>query len=257
MLSSRLVVSAAMVGVVTACSGSTSPNGGTALSLSLASRSLGGAQATAAGEGFTLGSTSIDFTSVQIVLKSIKLVRASHEDCEVGDDQPSDDACEAVKIGPQLFAVPLDAGAQRVLTVDVDAGTYRRLKFHVHKPEDDGNQIDAGFLANHPEFKKISIRIEGAFNDTPFTFETDLNAVQQITFDTPLIVGTTGPVDVTMFLDLATWFQNGQATEFVDPATALKGGSNHNLVEQNIKRSIRVFRDSDHDGDDDDHEGES
>ncbi len=240
----------------TACSDGTGPDGsGTAsLSLSLATSAMpsGSAASTAAGaETFTLGATTIEFTSVQVVLKSIKLVRASGDDCESGDDEPSDDSCEDLRLGPQLFDVPLAAGAQRILTVDVPADTYRRLKFHVHKPEDDGNTVDQEFLAAHPDFKKVSIRAEGLFNGTPFIYETDLNAVQQINFNPFLVIDASGPVDLTMFLDLGAWFQDPSGTAFVDPVSALKDGSNRNLVEQNIKRTIRVFRDDDHDGDDD------
>lgn len=240
----------------TACSDGTGPTGsGTAsLSLSLATSAMpsGSAASTTAGaETFTLGATTIEFTSVQVVLKSVKLVRASSDDCESGDDEPSDDSCEALRLGPQLFDVPLTAGAQRILTVDVPADTYRRLKFHVHKPENDGNTVDQAFLAANPSFEKVSIRAEGMFNGTPFTFETDLNAVQQITFNPFLVVDAGGPVDLTMFLDLGAWFQDPSGTAFVNPLSALKGGQNENLVEQNIKSTIRVFRDDDQDGDDD------
>lgn len=240
-----------------ACSDGTGPTGsGTAaLSLSLATSAMpaGSAASTAAGaETFTLGSTTIEFTTVQVVLKSIKLVRSSSDDCESGDDEPSDDSCEALRLGPQLFDIPLNAGAQRILTVEVPADTYRRLKFLVHKPEDDGNTVDQAFLAANPSFKKVSIRAEGMFNGTPFTFETDLNAVQQINFNPFLVIDASGPVDLTMFLDLGAWFQDLSGTTFVDPLSALKGGQNENLVKQNIKSTIRVFRDDDHDGDDDD-----
>ena len=238
----------------TACSDGTGPTGsGTAsLSLSLATSAAPGAGAsTASAETFTLGATTIEFTSVQVVLKSIKLVRASHDDCDSDDDEPSDDSCEALRLGPQLFDVPLNAGAQRILTVEVPTATYRRLKFHVHKPEDDGNTVDQAFLAANPTFKKVSIRAVGMFNGTPFTYETDLNAVQQIDFTPFLVVDASGPVDLTMFLDLGAWFQDLSGTAFVDPLSALKGGQNENLVKQNIKSTIRMFRDDDHDGDDD------
>jgi hypothetical protein len=41
----------------------------------------------------------------------------------------------------------------------------------------------------------------------------------------------------------------------VDPASANEGGANENLVRDNIRASIDAFRDDDHDGHDDDHEG--
>lgn len=38
----------------------------------------------------------------------------------------------------------------------------------------------------------------------------------------------------------------------IDPATAGNGGANRKVVEQNIRHSVRAFRDNDQDGDESD-----
>jgi hypothetical protein len=65
-----------------------------------------------------------------------------------------------------------------------------------------------------------------------------------------------GETELTLFLDLSPWFADGQGS-LVDPRTATDGGANQSLVENNIKRSIDVFEDRDHDGRRDDAEGGS
>jgi len=122
----------------------------------------------------------------------------------------------------------------------------------LHKPEDNGlDPADAAFLAAHPDFAAISIRATGTWNGSPFTFTSDLNADQEMQLDPPLVVTAAGAnVDVTLKVDVATWFADGSGG-LVDPATAGKGGQNENLVRDNIERSFDAFQDENHDGHDD------
>jgi hypothetical protein len=48
-------------------------------------------------------------------------------------------------------------------------------------------------------------------------------------------------------MDITTWFLNGGSGALVDPGTANPGGANENLVKNNIKNSIKAFRDRDDD----------
>ena len=58
--------------------------------------------------------------------------------------------------------------------------------------------------------------------------------------------------NVTLRIDVATWFLNAGGTALVNPATANKGQPNEGVVKDNIEASIDAFRDDDHDGHDDD-----
>ncbi|MCK7521644.1 MAG: hypothetical protein MZV64_30150 [Ignavibacteriales bacterium] len=70
------------------------------------------------------------------------------------------------------------------------AGTYDRLEFEIHKPEDDGDADDAAFLAAHPDFRRISIRVTGTYNGTPFAYTTDLSEEQERALVPPLSLST-------------------------------------------------------------------
>jgi hypothetical protein len=216
------------------------------------------------------GPDTLVLDSVQLVLRDIRFKRVedsacSDDDDDQGDDHSAsihdgdddnglddDDACESYNAGPYLLDLPLDPGVVKAFSVSVDTGTYDELRIKIHKPEDDGDPRDANFLAQHPEFADVSIRAVGTYNGTPFAFTTNLSAEQRMNLVPPVLVTTSGtPVDVTIQVDVATWFANGIGG-YVDPASATSGGSNEQLVEDNIRTSFHAFHDDDHDGHDDD-----
>lgn len=159
------------------------------------------------------------------------------------DEADDNDSCEAEALGPMLVDLPLNSGAQQQFSIGIEPGTYTAVRFHIHKAN---SGSEASFLANHPEFVGTSIRVTGTFNDAPFVYSTSLNTVQRQRFEAPVTVDQSGSADVTLLVDLSTWFLNGGT--LVDPATAGHGGANEHLVWDNIKRSFRAFRDHDHDG---------
>jgi len=169
------------------------------------------------------------------------------------DDDGNDSDCDELRIGPYLLDLPLDNGPARSFTVDLPAGTYREVKFKVHKAT---RAEDASFITAHPEFDQRSVRVVGTWNGVPFVFTSDVSAEQETEFSPPLAVdGTTG-TDLTLFVDLSTWFLvNGV---LVDPAQANDQQPLASQVKDNIKASIRAFEDDDRDGEDDhgEHGGE-
>ncbi len=85
----------------------------------------------------------------------------------------------------------------------------------------------------------------------PFVFETDLREEQEVPLSPPLdVTADSQPVNLTLTLDVATWFVDAAGNP-VNPTSANKGGANENLVKDNIRDSIEVFEDNDHDGHDD------
>ncbi len=160
------------------------------------------------------------------------------------DDDDSDD-CDEVHVGPYLLDLPLGSGAARQFTLEVPAGTYHEVDFKVHKP----GESDAGFLAAHPEYRGRSVRVVGTWNGTPFVYTGDASSEQEADFNPPLDVTEGSGTELTLFVDLSTWFRvNGS---LVDPALANDGGQWEDAVDRNIRASIRAFEDEDHDGCDD------
>ncbi|MDP4200590.1 MAG: hypothetical protein Q8922_09190 [Bacteroidota bacterium] len=87
--------------------------------------------------------SSIVVTRVQVFIKDIKL----HSDVE---DTSKDDHDAEIKTGP--FVMVFDStGTHVVTTVTIPAGTYDRVKFELHKPNQN-DAADAAILAAYPDF---------------------------------------------------------------------------------------------------------
>lgn len=249
-----MVVAAALLGA--ACSDSaTNPAQGTGENMSLSfagvgSTVAGGAQAASAPMADTLvigvGTDTLKITSVELVLREIELKRLNSADC---DSTADEDDCEEFSIGPTLVSLPLTAGADQAVAVVIDSGTYTKVEFEIHKPG--GDSLDVAFLAANPAFANVSIRVQGLFNGTPFTYTTPLDQEQEFEFVPPLVVTTSGASsNLTILMDVRTWFRQPGTGALINPQTANVGGANEGVVKENIKNSIEAFEDDDRDGDD-------
>jgi hypothetical protein len=250
----RLLAVTATAAWVAACSDPTELrlDGGVAVSFS--TRDPGPAPAAPAwaspsamlDDTITTGPDTLIITSAQIVLREIELKRAETVDCDV---EPEPEGCEEVEVGPILVDLPLTAGAKQQFFVEVPPGTYTRIDFEIHKP-DDGDPADLAFITAHPEFVDVSIRVEGTFNGSSFTFVSDLNVEQELDLVPPLTVAEQGTVNVTVRVGLDGWFRS-LTGDLIDPATGNKGEPNESLVTENIKTSVEAFEDDDRNGRDD------
>jgi len=273
-LPQSIILAAGAALVLAACSDSSSPaHGAGTINLSLATRAPTGAPIMAAAPDTQLvGEDTLIIDSAQVVLRKIDLERVEDsgacsdtasaqamdgehdgDDEHEGDgDDGHDDACEEIKAGPMILDLPLTPGTVQTFSVTVDTGTFEKVHFQIHSLT--GNPADQALLALHPEFEGISVRVVGTFNGTPFTFTNDLTANQQFRFAEPLAVGTAGPVDLTILVDVNTWFVNGDM--LIDPASAASGQPNEGVVTHNIRNSFHTFHDENHDCHDDDGDGE-
>ena len=93
------------------------------------------------------------------------------------------------------------------------------------------------------------MRVVGTYNGVAFVFTSDATASQENEFDPPLVVDGTTATDLTLFVDLSTWFLVDGV--LVDPAQANGEQPFASQVKNNIKASIRAFEDDDRDGEDD------
>lgn len=198
-----------------------------------------------------VGDDVLTIDRVAMVVREIELKR-QFEICE--DDSSGDnDDCEEFEVGPFLAELPLDGSMATTFSIVVPDGVYDELEFEIHKPDDDSVE-DLDFLVDHPEFKGVSIRVEGTFNGEAFVFLQDLNEDQEMNLNPPLEVPGVdgpGPINLTLSVDVSTWFVNADGS-LIDPESANHGNDLEDVVEENIENSIDAFEDDDRDGDDDD-----
>lgn len=243
-----LALSGLTLGGLAACSDVTAAPASRAMTLSFATSPAGAAAISAALAG---AADPLVITKAQLVLSRTEL-ETVNGNCASNDVEGDDDGCAELKLGPMLVDLPLTSGAKTALSVAVPAGSYDKIeaKIDAVASESDGHRQDAAtFLAAHPEFRNTSIRVEGTFNGQPFVYTTALDTEMEMAFNPPLVIDGTGG-NLTVQVDLSTWFL-GRDGATIDPATANAGGANRSLVEDNIKRSFKVFEDDDHDGRDD------
>ena len=249
-------VAATLVCITAACSDSEpmSPAGATGGAVTL-SISTGSPTAPAPAPGFFSvvygdGSNTLEMSSVRLVVREIELERQSDESCDT-HVEGVDDTCESFKTGPVLVDFPTGATAEAFVTITgVPAGVYDEVEFNIHKPSS-GLPDDAPFLQAHPDYAEISIRVEGQYNGTAFTYESDLMDNQEIQLTPALDIADGAPAtNVTLRLDIGTWFRAADGS-LVDPDSANKGGENESIVANNIKASIDAFEDRDRDGTED------
>lgn len=254
----RLPLAVALMAALAACNDSTGPNSG-ARTVSLSIGLAGGGASPAAslfaqGLELTDGTNTLVIESAEFVIREIEFERVETAGC---DSEVGDDDCEKFEVGPFVVPLPLDGSVTKELEAQVAPGMYDEIEFDIHKPEDN-TQADLDFIALHPNFADVSVRVTGTYNGASFLYTSDLNEEQEIELTSPLNVAEgAGPLNVTLTIDLALWYSSG-AGLLIDPRTAVKGQPNENLVTDNIRASIEGFRDDDRDGvphDDDFDEG--
>ena len=222
------------------------------ITLSLTSQSQGAvADRALADITITAGINTLVITKAQLIARRIELAPASVSGCaamqESGDDDAAaEDGCAEVEVGPTLLDIPVNGALATTLSASVPPGIYRALEIRI-RPISSGNRSSQAFLLAHPEFKDVSVRIEGTFNGKAFVFTSAIDTRIEAAFSTPVTVDATNP-NVTVAIDLSNWFSDGSGGT-LDPTN----GSNTARISANIAGSFHAFEDDDHDGHDDHH----
>src|SRR5438552_18101814 len=240
---------------LTACD-ATAPKTSQPVSLSVTTRgtsgvSVPGASGMSAAIQIGSGANSLTINQAQVVLARIELTTAAG--CAAMGEQ---DDCAELRLGPTLVDLPVDATTQVMLEdVAVPAGTYSgvQAKLDAVNPDDDERGASA-FLTAHPDWQGISVKVTGVFTDASstthdFTFTSEIDAEMAMRFEPPVTLAS-DTKNFTIAVDIASWFKDasGAVIDPTDPANA-------RAIERNILRSGRVFEDDDHDGVDDQGEG--
>jgi hypothetical protein len=248
--------------VVTACSSGTMGSMSFSLttrraaspgpSASFSSGAVAAPSVAAAGDStvIALAPDTIIVRSAQLVLRKVELKRIDAASCVSGSG-----GCEDFETGSRLLTLPLGSAmiAQDV-AITAPAGTFDQLEFEVHKPS---SSEDAAFIAANPDFATISIRVIGTFvhgtgtgagTRSDFTFTSDVDQSQQASLVPPVTLKDGQTLNVTLRVDISTWYLNAATTALVDPASANKGGANESIVANNIQNSFKAFEDDNRDG---------
>jgi hypothetical protein len=209
---------------------------------------------TAAGDTtvIALGSDTVIVRSAELVLRKVELKRSDAAAC---DSMEGNGDCEEFETGATLVTLPLGTTAiTQDVAISAPAGTFDGLEFEIHKPS---GGDDAAFIAANPDFANISIRVTGTFvhgtgsgagTRSDFVFTSDVDQSEEQILNPPVTVADGQTINVTLRVDISTWFLNETQTALVDPASANKGNPNESIVANNIQNSFGAFEDDNRDG---------
>jgi hypothetical protein len=233
-----------MAGLAFAACDATAPK---ALSVSITTKSVAPAAARLPTAGLSAdlqigsGANSVKITSVELVLAQIELASATPCTGTAGES-----GCEELELGPVLVDVPLNGTPAAILDASVPAGAYTSLEAALAAVQA-GDASGAAFLAAHPGFVGVSVRVVGVYTDAssvdhPFTYTAGVDAGIEMQFQSPVTVGT-GTANLTIAVDVPSWFKDSSGG-VIDPTNA----ANAPTINANIERSFEAFEDDNHDG---------
>ena len=163
------------------------------------------------------------------------------------DGSGSDDGECEIESGPflvDLSGSDLAIGVHPVTGIDVPSGTYEELRFQVHVIDASQAGTSAGLAAMAAA--GASILVDGTQGGAAFQFKSAITVDQKR--EGTIVVDPSTGVNVTLDLDASGWFKAADGSK-LDPADAAAGSA----IDANIRSSVRVVHDDDHDGEDDDH----
>lgn len=203
----------------------------------------------------TSGAHTIVINKAQVVVARMELERdgaACASESAAGDDAQDEHECADLTLAPSIVDLPVDASVAGALQIMIPAGTYRKLEAKVRAIRADGEHGDKGkasgaFLAAHPEFAGVSVRVEGTYDGKAFTWTGAPRADFETEFNPSLVVDA-APVNLTVHVDIASWFRDGTGM-LIDPAST--STTDASMIASNIKRSFRAFHDDDRNDHDD------
>jgi len=212
---------------------------------------------------------TLDIQQVQIVFEEIELesVRENgggttamswcwgddDDDCSRHREKHRSRKGRVFEAGPILVDLPLDGGVISMLEGEVPPGSYRELELEIDRPNDRKPSHEA-FREEHPDWpRNASIRVRGTYDpgtgaqafDVFLNIELDL----ELEFDEPLVIeedenGVTGPVEVTLSIDVNQWFVGRDGLLF-DPRALSADPGLRERVARNIRSSFKAYWDRD------------
>jgi hypothetical protein len=156
----------------------------------------------------TNGTLSLD--EIWLVADEFKL-ELLEGTCEEGDET----GCENFELAPFFASVPLEGEDTGNLTAEVTPGSYQALKFET-KAAAGGTLLDEIRETFDDWPGSASLLVIGTFTPTdgdPVAFRVYFDAEVKVVlaFEEPLVIGEAGQF-VTVFVDPAIWFANGDGT---------------------------------------------
>ncbi len=151
-----------------------------------------------------------------------------------------------VRISPFVIYFNMSGTLISVTTGNLPSGTYNKIQFKIHKPEDTEVIPDPEFRTGSSGNQRFSFIVKGTYNGSSFVYRSKKSANLVINFNS-LINLQSGAKNITVLVNPTLWFKNGNIV--IDP----NNSQNENTIDDNLKNSFRkAFKDDDKNGRPDD-----
>lgn len=170
--------------------------------------------------------------TVKILIKDIKLnVANSNEDST------------NFKVGPFVLFLNLSSEINTISSAIIPAGTYQKVKFEVHKLNDNEAVPDPEFADANGRY---SVIVKGSYLGNYFVYKSTKSAHQILQFPNAIPITTASSSNITMIVKPYIWFIGNGA--YLDPREPSNSNDIDNNIKDNINNNFKAFKDNDRNG---------
>jgi hypothetical protein len=169
--------------------------------------------------------------TVKILIKDIKLNVANN-------NQDSTN----FKVGPFVLFLNLTSSINNISSALIPAGDYDKVKFEIHKLNDNETIPDPDFA---DENGRYSVIVKGSYLENRFVYKSTKSAHQILQFPKNLPV-TSILTNITLVVKPYIWFIKDGA--YLDPREPANSNDIDNNIKDNIKNNLKAFQDRDRNG---------
>jgi hypothetical protein len=151
-----------------------------------------------------------------------------------------------IRLNPIVINFDLSGNVKDLISASIPEGIYNKIKFQLHKPEDNETVSDPEFKLGTSGHQRFSVIIKGTYNGSAFVFKSRKTINIVIDFNRPVDIRSEAK-NITVLLQKNLWFLSNGIE--LDP----RNSGNDDTIDDNIKRSFaKAFRDDDRNGSPDD-----
>jgi hypothetical protein len=170
--------------------------------------------------------------TVKILIKDIKLNVANNNEDSTN-----------FKVGPFVIFLNLTSSFTEISSAIIPEGTYEKIKFEIHKLNDNEAVPD-------PEFADIngrySVIVKGHYLNNYFIYKSTKSAHQILHFPSNCPITSKYYSNITLVVRPYIWFIKNGA--YLDPRDPANSNDIDNNIKNNINNNFKAFKDNDRNG---------
>ncbi|MDD5360727.1 MAG: hypothetical protein PHN88_01235 [Ignavibacteria bacterium] len=174
----------------------------------------------------------IRLDTVKILIKDIKMELSN----------TAEDSSE-FKTGPFVMFMDMSSDCKLISSAFIPAGDYKKIKFEVHKLNDNETPPDLEFADSNGRY---SVIVKGWYLGNYFVYRSTKSAHQILQFPDNIPFTSISVTNITLTVKPYIWFiKNGT---WMNPMVNENSNDIDNNIKDNINHNFKAFRDNDKNG---------